>query len=93
MDTDGNPVCGMPVSIAGEETFETCTDGQGRFCFAGLEKGVWKLEASRGGKTCLSMDICAGSRDKEETFRICSSHCLRVDHAQEKNDYVVDVTL
>ena len=94
LDAGGNPVSGVHVSLDGKDTPETCTDRHGAFCFDGLKKGIRQLEVSRGGeKALLSMNICVGGRNKEETFRINGSDCLCVNHMREKNDYVVDVRL
>lgn len=94
LDADGNPVSGVHVSLDGEDTLETCTDRHGAFCFDGLKKGIRQLEVSRGSeKALLSMNICVGGRNKEETFRITGSNCLHVNHMRKKNDYVVDVRL
>ncbi len=94
LDAEGSPVCGIHVLLNGEDTLETCTDRQGHFLFDNVHKGSWRLSVCHsGGRALLAMDIRTDKRDAEEIFRICSSHCLHVEHMRKKNDYVVDVTL
>ena len=93
-DADGNPVCGAHILLSGEKTLETCTDGQGKFCFDGVGKGIRRLEVWLDGDSAqLSMDIRVGERDAGKAFRIRSSHCIRVGHALEKDGYAVNVSL
>ena len=93
-DADGNPVCGVHILLSGEKTLETCTDGQGQFCFDGIGKGIRQLEIWLDGDSVqLSMDIRVGEQDAGKAFRIRSSHCIRVSHTLEKDGYAVNVSL
>ena len=93
-DADGNPVCGAHILLSGEKTLETCTDGQGQFCFDGIGKGIRQLEIWLDGDSAqLSMDIRVGEQDAGKAFRIRSSHCIRVSHTLEKDGYAVNVSL
>ncbi len=93
-DADGNPVCGAHILLSSEKTLETCTDGQGKFCFDGIGKGIRQLEIWLDGDSPqLSMDIRVGEQDAGKVFRIRSSHCIRVSHTLEKDGYAVNVSL
>lgn len=93
-DADGNPVCGAHILLSGEKTLETCTDGQGKFCFDGIGKGIRQLEIWLDGDSAqLCMDIRVGEQDAGKAFRIRSSHCTRIGHALEKDGYAVNVSL
>ena len=93
-NADGNPVSGAHILLSGEKTLETCTDGQGKFCFDGIGKGIRQLEVWLDGDSAqLSMDIRVGEQDAGKAFRIRSSHCVHVGHALEKDGYAVNVSL
>lgn len=93
-NADGNPVSGAHILLSGEKTLETCTDGQGKFCFDGIGKGIRQLEVWLDGDSAqLRMDIRVGEQDAEKAFRIRSSQCIRVGHALEKDGYAVNVSL
>lgn len=93
-DADGNPVSGAHILLSGEKTLETCTDGQGKFCFDGIGKGTRQLEVWIDGDSAqLRMDIRVGEQDAGKAFRIRSSQCIRVGHALEKDGYAVNVSL
>ncbi len=93
-DADGNPASGAHILLSGEKTLETCTDGQGKFCFDGIGKGIRQLEIWLDGDSAqLRMDIRVGEQDAGKAFRIRSSHCTRVGHALEKDSYAVNVSL
>ncbi len=96
LDSDGNAVRGIQVSLAGQEaeTMETQTDKNGQYMFDGLEKGDYRLcLCSKDDTGLLLLDIHMGRCRSKKVFSIYKSHVGSVGTKRSGRKYQVDVTV
>ena len=77
-----------------EDTVETYTGEDGRYCFNGLKKGSYRLHIyDREEIKILAAHIDMGEGEEENIFTILQAGCCNEKTKQEGNKYITDVAI
>lgn len=91
VDTDGEAVEGICVTLDGRETF---TNEKGAYAFKGMKRGNHDLCIfDLSDNPVLSLNIYTGSVDDEEVFTILENSSVSVDAHKEGKNYLVDAVI